>query len=59
MNAVVFLQDCPPGGAAQPAQVHAAAPVAMVETVAEGEAYAKRHAHRGWDEGSYRPISGL
>jgi len=47
MNAVVFLQDCPPGGAAQPAQVHAAAPVAMVETVAEGEAYAKRHAHRG------------
>lgn len=47
MHAVVFLQDCPPGGAAQPAQVHAAAPVAMVETVAEGEAYVERHAHRG------------
>ena len=49
MHVVVFLQDCPPGGAAQPTQVYAAAPVAMVETVAEGEAYAERHAHRGWD----------
>jgi hypothetical protein len=47
VHTVVFLQDRPPGGAAQPAQVHAAAPVAMVETVAEGEAYVERHAHRG------------
>jgi hypothetical protein len=58
-HTVVFLQDCPPGGAAQPTQVYATAPVAMVETVAEGEAHVERHARRGWDEGSYRPISGL
>jgi hypothetical protein len=47
MHTVVFLQDCPPGGTTQPAQVHATAPVAMVETVAEGEAHAERYAHRG------------
>jgi hypothetical protein len=31
--------------------------VAMVETVAEGEAYAKRDTYRGWDEGTYETWS--
>lgn len=47
MRAILFLQDRSPGGATKPAQVHATASVAMVETMAEGEAHAQRHAHRG------------
>ena len=47
MPALLFLQDCPTGGTAKPSQIHAVAPVAMVETVAEGEAHVERHAHRG------------
>jgi hypothetical protein len=49
MRAFLLLQDRSPGGAAKPPQVPAAAHMAMVETVAEGEAYAQRHAHRGRD----------
>jgi hypothetical protein len=47
MHGVALLQDCSPGGAAKPPQVPAATHMAMVETVAEGEAYVERHADRG------------
>lgn len=54
MLVFLLLQDCSPGGAAKPPQVPAAAHMAMVETVAEGEAHAERHAHRGRNEGTYK-----
>jgi DNA repair ATPase RecN len=49
MHAVMLLQDRPPGGTAKPPQVFAATHMAMVEAVAEGEAYVERHADRGRD----------
>jgi hypothetical protein len=47
MHAVLLLQNRPPGRTAKSPQVSAAAHMAMVETVAEGEAYVERHADRG------------
>lgn len=41
--------SCP----AQLAQVLAAPHLAMVETLAEGQASSQRHPHRGWNRGAY------
>jgi hypothetical protein len=57
MHVFVPLQDRPPGGTAKPSQVLAAPHMAMVETVAEGEANAQRHTHRRRDEGTYKTRS--
>ena len=48
---VILLQNCFASSPAKPAKVPATAHMAMVEVVAEGEAYAQRHQDRGWDEG--------
>lgn len=46
-------QNFPPGCPAQLAQVLAAAHLALVEVVAEGQAHAQRHPRRGRDRGTY------
>lgn len=54
MLAFPLLQDRSPGGTAKSPKVPAVAHMAMVETVAEGQTYAQRHAHRGRDKGTYK-----